>query len=308
MQALTTRWIGGLAWPGSGNLVPAGRRGVARLHRQPVWRTAGVLATLPRGAGLAASVLYLLAWGAYGMVLSGKTADVLNDTTAELGFKVAAVRITGQRELDEIDVLDTLSIHSGQSLFFYDAAAARQRLADNPWISDVSVMKFYPDKLRVIIEERVPAALWQKSLADPVEIIDGEGKIITDRLDPRFVSLPRVIGDGAETRVHEISALLDDVPTLQTKVRAAMLVSHRRWDLFLDNGVQVMLPEKDPEKAVAELDRMDKQAGLTGRAITLIDLRLPDRVVVRLTDDAEAARDALIKAREKAMKQRLRDA
>ncbi len=245
MQALTSRWIGSGRGKGLLGFLP-GRRGVSRLHRQPVWRAAGFLGRLPRGVGVTASVVYLAAWGVFGMVYSGRTLEVVNDTTAELGFKVAAVRITGQRELDEIDVLDTLSIHSGQSLFLYDASGARERLAANPWVQDVSVMKFYPDKLRVIIEERVPAALWQKTLSDPVEIIDSAGKVITDRLEQRFVELPRVIGDGAETRVHEIAGILDDAPDLQKKVRASMLVSHRRWDLFLDNGVQVMLPEKNP--------------------------------------------------------------
>ena len=91
-----------------------GRRGVSRLRRKPVWRPAGLLAALPRGAGVAMSVAYLLAWGAYGMVLSDRTGEVLNDTSAELGFRISAVRITGQRESDEGDVLDTLSIHSGQ--------------------------------------------------------------------------------------------------------------------------------------------------------------------------------------------------
>ncbi len=122
MQALTSRWIGSGRGKGLFGFLP-GRRGVSRLHRQPVWRAAGFLGRLPRGIGVTASVAYLAAWGVFGMVYSGRTLEVVNDTTAELGFKVAAVRITGQRELDEIDVLDTLSIHSGQSLFLYDASA-----------------------------------------------------------------------------------------------------------------------------------------------------------------------------------------
>jgi cell division protein FtsQ len=307
LQALTSRWFGTAKGLGLKRLF-GGRRGVSRLHRQPVWRQAGFLASLPRGAGVAASVLYLAAWGAYGMVLSDKTLDVVNDTTAELGFRVSAVRITGQREVDETDVLDTLSIHSGQSLFLYDAASARDRLARNPWVSNVSVMKLYPDKLRVILEERVPAALWQRTITDPVEIIDSAGQVITGHLEARFTKLPRVMGEGAETRVHEIMAILDDAPELQSKVRASMLVSHRRWDLFLDNGVQVMLPEKDPAAAVAELARTDLQSGLLSRDITLVDLRLADRMVVRLSDTAKTARDELIKAREKALKQRVKDA
>jgi cell division protein FtsQ len=281
-----------------------GRRGVSRLHRQPVWRTAGRLADLPRGAGLLASAAFLLLFGSYGMVLSGRTLEVVNDTTAEFGFRVGAVRITGQREVEEEDVLDTLSIRSGQSLFLYDADAARQRLAGNPWVSNVSVMKLYPDKVRVIIEERVPAALWQRTVVDKVEIIDSAGQVITDRLETRFVKLPRVIGEGAETRVHEIMAILDDAPDLQAKVRASMLVSHRRWDLFLDNGVQVMLPAGDAADAVLELARVDASSHLLDRDITVVDMRLADRMVVRLAPTAKATRDELVAARGKAIKKR----
>lgn len=285
-----------------------GRRGVSRLRRIPVWRPAGLLAWLPRGAGVMASLFYLLAWGSYGMVLSGQTLDVLNEATADVGFAISAVRITGQREIDEGDVLDTLSIHSGQSLFFYDAAAARERLRTLPWVKDVSVMKLYPATLRVILEERVPAALWQPTINDPVRIIDSAGNVIDSRIEPRYMRLPRVIGAGAETRVAEISSLLDDVPELQRKVNAAMLVSHRRWDLFLDNGVQVMLPERDSRRAAAELQASDAKYHLLARDITVVDLRLADRMAVRLTDEARKARDAMVAARKKALLKRERDA
>lgn len=306
MQALTFRWPG--LPGGNGGRRAFRRRGVSRLHRTPIWRRAGALADLPRGAGLLLSAAYILAWGAYGMVLSGTTMEVVNDTTAELGFRVSAVRMTGQREVEEQDILDTLSIHSGQSLFLYDVDAARTRLSANPWVSAVSVMKLYPDKIRVVLEERVPTALWQKSLDDEVAVIDGAGSVITQGYQSRFQRLPRVIGEGAEHRVSEIMSILDDVPDLRAKVRASMLVSERRWDLFLENGVQVMLPEKDPAAAAVELARMESESGMLGRDITVVDMRLSDRVVLRLSDTAKAARDELMQAREKAMKQRMRDA
>lgn len=306
MQALTVRLLRALGAGGRRSFLR--RRGVSRLHRTPVWRAMHLLTGLPRGAGFIASALYLAAWGGYGMVLSGQTLAVVNDTTAELGFKVDEVIITGQRELNELDVLDVLSIPSGQSLFLYDADAARERLGANPWVAAVSVMKLYPGKVRVILEERVPTALWQKTPTDPAAIIDGAGKVITSDLRARYVNLPRVIGPGAETRVAEIMSILDDVPAIKDRVTASMLVSERRWDLFLDNGVQVMLPVERPAEAAAELARLEEKGHLLDRDITVVDLRLPDRMVVRLSDTAKAARDELVKAREKTLKQRMRDA
>lgn len=303
---MKTSWTKRLVGKGFGPF--GGRRGVSRLHRRPVWRQADLLTNLPRGVGLFASVAYLLAWGAYGMVLSGQTLEVINNSTARAGFAISAVRITGQRESDEGDVLDTLSIHSGQSLFLYDANSARDRLKTLPWVQSVSVMKLYPSTLRIILEERVPSALWQRSISEPVQIVDSAGNIIPGRIEARYARLPRVVGEGAETRVAEITSLLDDVPALQKRVRASMLVSHRRWDLFLDNGVQVMLPEADPLKAAEKLQALDSKSGLLDRDITVVDLRLPDRVAVRLTDEAAKARADLVTARNKALKKREQDA
>jgi cell division protein FtsQ len=79
-------------------------------------------------------------------------------------------------------------------------------------------------------------------------------------------------------------------------MRAAVLVAERRWNIVLKNGVDIRLPQVDAEQALDTLVELDRDKKLLSRDIAVVDLRLPDRVTVRLSDDAAAARqDALNK-------------
>jgi cell division protein FtsQ len=252
------------------------------------------LARLPRGTGLVFSVAFLSWSAAYGMILSGRTAEVFNDVTFELGFSVDEILITGQREVSEDDIVAALAIPSTSSLFTFDAEAARERLAANPWIADVSVLKLYPNKVEVVVEERAAFGLWQETSESPLVVIDRNGDPITTVVGARFADLPRVVGIGADKRIHEIVGLLAEYPSVQGKVRAAMLISERRWDLVLDEDIVVMLPENDAETALAEISRLDEEMNLLTRDIERVDMRLADRMAIELTDAAKAARDELM--------------
>ena len=83
-----------------------------------------------------------------------------------------------------------------------------------------------------------------------------------------------------------------------------MLVGERRWNLYLAGGIDVRLPEDNVEAALADLTRLDRDEKLFSRDITAIDLRLPDRLTVRLSEDAAKARADMLKDREKARKKK----
>jgi len=86
--------------------------------------------------------------------------------------------------------------------------------------------------------------------------------------------------------------MVQKFPALAPRVRAYRRVADRRWDLRLENGVTVLLPETNVEAALVELVGADAQYRLLSRDVTAIDLRLPDRFTVRLAPDAAARREA----------------
>jgi cell division protein FtsQ len=111
----------------------------------------------------------------------------------------------------------------------------------------------------------------------------------------RFISLPLVVGKGADSRARDFLALLDRYPQVRAVTKAAVLVGERRWNLRLNDGLDVRLPENDVGNALATLSRLDQEDHLFSRDITAIDMRLPDRLTVRLSEDAAKAREELFK-------------
>jgi len=275
-------------------LAPRGR-GVPRLHRRPLWRAAGILQDLPEWAGTAGALAFLSATIFYALVVGGYARTVSESLTSAAGFEIAAVKLSGQRETTEFEILEALEIEQGTSLALFDAAAARERLARIPWVETVSVQKLYPGTLQVRIDEREAFALWQRG--DRLSVIDARGQVISDEVDGRYANLLMLVGHGAQYRGDEILAALEQVPELRSRVRAARLVSDRRWDLLLENGISVRLPETDVPRALADLMRLDAESGLLTRDITVVDIRLPDRVVVRLTGEAMERRENELKSR-----------
>lgn len=270
-------------------------------YRRLTARWAAKIAQLPRGTGVAGSILLIAGTLAYGAVAGehvpavmdwAKNArDVAANTT---GFRIAAISLSGEKEVSREEILTTAGVTGRASLLFLDADAARKKLLENPWIADAAVLKLYPDRLQITITERHAFALWQKD--GRVSVIAADGTVLEPFVEKRYYGLPLVVGRDAERQAKEFLALLDRYPEIRSALRASILVADRRWDLRLINGINVQLPETDPEDALHRLVQLDHDNKLLSRDITVVDLRLPDRVTVRLSDAAAQARDAALKA------------
>lgn len=256
----------------------------------------------PNRAGIYGAAALFAATGAFGAV-AGDHLDEIRQAafvaadyvTARAGFGIEQVIITGHAEVSEGDVLRVLEIGEATSLLTFNAHWARQRLGDIAWVKSATVQKLFPGTLSIDLVERQPRALWQ--LGGIVSLIDGEGEVIGELADQRFASLPLVVGAGANKRVDELLDLVAPHASVATRLRAAVRVADRRWNLMLDNGVEVRLPETGAQAALAELDDMTAKHGLMARDIVLVDMRLADRVVVRLSEQAAVQRKAAIKSR-----------
>ncbi len=269
------------------------RRDQANRHKArpdfgPAW--------LPRRAGTVAALGFLAVSGFYGLAVGGHLGVVTEQLTLATGFGIEQVRITGQKEVDEIDVLAALALERQSSLVTFDAVRAQMRIADNPWVERISVLKLFPDTLQVSITEREPFALWQRGQV--VSIIDRDGNVIDDGVSARYAGLPMIVGHGGQRRASQLVDLLAQYPTLQPRVQASVLIADRRWNLALENGIEIRLPEKNIAAALDELVRLDFENALLSRDITAVDLRLDDRIVVRLSDDAAERRRIELKRRD----------
>ncbi|KQT86388.1 cell division protein FtsQ [Aurantimonas sp. Leaf443] len=269
----------------------AGRRAVAfstALCRRKPPRF-GVLATLVIGSSLA-----------YGVAVGGHTIAVIDAVAQPLGFSINRIDVEGNRETSEIDVLQTLWATGSQSLLSLDPTAARAALEKLPWIERASVAKIFPDRVRITVLEHRPFALWQRD--GSFTVVDREGREIMPFTPGRFSMLPVIVGEGAADTAAMLLDEMEATPELRARVKAYIRVGDRRWDLRLDDGVTIRLPEDGPVEALEEVARIDRESGLLSRDIEAVDMRLEDRMVVKLTPAAVERRETELEEREKALK------
>ena len=223
--------------------------------------------------------------------------DARDSAANAAGFRIAAISLTGPKEVSREEILTAAGVTGRASLLFLDAAAARTRLLANPWIADAAVLKLYPDRLQITITERQAFALWQKD--GRVSVIAADGTVLEPFVENRYLGLPLVVGRGAQRQAKDFLAIVDRYPDIRSAVRASVLVAERRWNLRLNNGIDVRLPEADVERALDRLVALDRDKKLLSRDIVAVDLRLPDRVTVRLSDAAAQVRDDALKDKKK---------
>jgi cell division protein FtsQ len=290
-------------------LAPGGRGGAPSALRRLLRRWAVWLFNLrvPSGAGLTACGAFFLATLAYGLVIGDRAAVIVGafkdarDAAANAaGFRIAAIALAGGRHVSRAEILAGAGVTGSTSLLFLDVEEARQRLKTNPWIADATLLKLYPDRLQIDIKEREPFALWQQN--GRVSVVADDGTVLEPYVDPRLNRLPLVVGAGAATRAKDFLALLERYPELREEVRASVLIGERRWNLRLRNGLDIRLPETGAAEALARLSALDRDKKLISRDILWIDLRLPDRVTVELSEGAAAQRAEALKDKKPAKK------
>jgi cell division protein FtsQ len=255
---------------------------------------------LPHRTGVMLTVLMLLGSACFGIVKGGHVdeltqalSDTRNAIANSAGFRITTVAINGRKQLSQDEVLAVGGVNGRSSLLFLDAATVRDKLKANPWIADATILKLYPGRLQIDISERSAFALWQQD--GRLSVIAEDGAVLEPYVSRRFVALPLVVGKGAATRAKDFLALLDRYPQVRAVTKAAIFVGERRWNLRLKDGLDIRLPENDVGNALAALSKLDKEDKLFSRDIVAVDMRLPDRLTVQLSEDAAKAREELFK-------------
>jgi cell division protein FtsQ len=254
-------------------------------RRQPArWLKPGLIAlagaVVLAGAGL--GLRQMAGWSGVDGLGRRMGEDTLR-LTASVGLKLDEVLVEGRRETGAGEVLAALDVQRGQPILAFSPEAARKRLERLAWVKTASVERVLPGVIHVRLTERTPMALWQRDRK--LVLVDRDGVVILKTGIERFAQLPMLVGDDAPAAAAELLDLLKSEPQLQKRVTAAIRVAERRWNLQLDNGVSVRLPETDIAQAWAQLANLERTSGVLQRDVITIDLRLPDRLVIQVSPE-----------------------
>ncbi|WP_255568805.1 cell division protein FtsQ/DivIB [Neoroseomonas alba] len=204
-----------------------------------------------------------------------------------LGLEVQQVILEGRRNTPTDMIRAALGVSRGDPMLEFSPEAARSRIETIAWVQHAHVERRLPGTILVRIDERRPFAIWQNN--GQFVIIDREGKVVAaDGLD-QFGPLPLLVGTGADTSGPALYDLLRAQPEVNERVQAMVRIHERRWNLRLHTGTDVLLPEGAEAAAIQRLAELQREARLLDRPLAAIDLRLPDRLVLRPTRQAEPA-------------------
>jgi cell division protein FtsQ len=283
----------------SGWLAPHGDfMRVKRFARR--WLAPVIELEIPRGIGSAAAIFIILGSVGYGIAAGGHVPEIATelhracDALADrVGMRITSVALSGEKEMSRAAILGLAGVDETSALPCLDAASTRKALLRNPWIAEATVLKLYPGRLQIGVTERNPLALWQKDGA--VSVIADDGTVLQPFAGGRFATLPLIVGNGADKKARDFLAAVARYPLIGEGVEAAVLIAQRRWNLHLRSGIDVRLPDADLDQALQQLVALDHDKKILSRDITAIDLRFRDRVIVRLSDAAAAARAEVVK-------------
>ncbi|MBL4638944.1 MAG: cell division protein FtsQ/DivIB [Kordiimonadaceae bacterium] len=222
----------------------------------------------------------------YYMRASEPAAGWFLETSGRAGFVLSNVEITGLGRTTKNDVLARLDVDNGMPILGIDLESIQARVEALPWVRHAVVSRVFPGDLRVQVEERQPYALWQNN--GSVGLIDMEGVVITRRGLDQYSELLMIVGEEGPATVGALFLMLESNVELAGRVKTAIRVGDRRWDMVFDNGVRVKLPEEmdakyNASQAWQRFVSIQQKHSLLEREVSVIDMRIADRIVMRVT-------------------------
>jgi cell division protein FtsQ len=267
-----------------------------------VRRMRGAPPRRPRRSGFAALLRRFGLWGGIPVILAGGvfaalqlghsplvrsplqySADRVLAATARLGLAIADIRVEGRETTDRETILAALGAVPGTPILAVSPSRAKERLEALPWVHSAVVERRFPDTIYVRLVERKPLALWQHG--GKLDLIDREGSVVPVTRLEQFAKLPLVVGEHAASHAAKLLDMLATEPDLAARVSAAIRVGDRRWNLRIDNAIDVLLPADAAASAWAQLASLERSSALLKRDVQVVDVRLPDRLVVRVNPE-----------------------
>jgi len=219
------------------------------------------------------------------MMVVDTYADLRSQVESRPEFMVNMMAVDGASELVAEGVRELLPVDFPVSSFDLDLEAMRETVVALDPVKTARLFVRQGNVLQVDIVERIPVVLWRNDRG--LQLLDEEGVLVGPAfLRADWPELPLIVGDGANVRVDEALDLAQAAEPLADRLRGFVRMGERRWDVVLDRDQRIMLPEDSPAQALERVIAMDQAVDMLERDLLAVDLRLPNRPTLRMTDGA----------------------
>jgi cell division protein FtsQ len=244
-------------------------------------------------AGIAGSIVLLglvglVLWAGGYFAMVGRGIDrTANSAAVAAGLEVKQVLLRGAHQTAHEEIAEALGPILGTSIIDLSLDEARVRIEELGWVRSAAVTRLLPDTISISVREREPAAVWQ--LKGVLYLIDDSGAIIREVDAGEYANRPLIVGAGAPEAAGGILKALAGKEELQKRIYALVRVGERRWDMRLHNEIEIKLPEENFESAISDLELLQAAQQTLDQPIKYIDLRDPERMVVKRRDEPKPA-------------------
>ncbi len=218
-----------------------------------------------------------------------KLMQAVYKISADYGLYVEDVIVEGNHRTSYEDLIQALNLSENESILGVDIEKLQNQIEQLTWVRSCVVKRsFFPNNILVNIQEREVKAIWQyEGRYYPV---DTEGNVIEVEDYEPDAPILILTGDGAPHHLTELLEVLATDEELEKRVKAAVFVSNRRWNLIFDNvnnGIVVKLPEKKFAEAYQKIALLNKRQGIFKRKLTSFDVRYKNRIIVDIDKSVE---------------------
>ena len=252
--------------------------------------TPGVRQTLRIGLPLVLIGVIATVWFAddqrRAMFFAG-VAEVRNSIETRPEFTVTAMAIDGAGPEAAEAIRRVLPLDFPMTSFDLDLDVLRAAVLKVGAVADATVRVKSGGILEIHVTPRIPVALWRQD--EGLHLIDRDGTdmgAVATRADRPDLLL--VAGDGAKEALGEAMAIMAAARPIAKHLRGIVRMGDRRWDLVLERGQRIMLPQNNAIAALQRVVVMAQTQDLLERDIVAVDMRNPDRPTIRLTGGAAA--------------------
>ena len=198
-----------------------------------------------------------------------------------VGLVVDEVLVNGRQNTTKTSLLEALNVKLGEPILGLDLDLIQGRVVALPWVKTAQIQRQLPDKVLINLEERRPTGRWQRN--GRLTLIDEDGVTIRKLSGDLFQHLPIIIGNDAPAKVKQVLPILKKEPELFRRVKALTFVGSRRWNVRVDDKIDIKLPEKQIDKAWSHLATIEKGHKVLNGDVIAVDMRIIDQFIIKLT-------------------------